>query len=77
MSAAVSSIPAAAGDRLSDDARPALAGAVGPDAAPELVGGGQQCRSASEEEAAGVGELELVRGPVQQLDTELRSTCLT
>ena len=41
------------------------------DAAPQLVGGAQQRRSALEQELARLGQLELMRGAVQQLDPEL------
>lgn len=49
----------------------ALARPVGSDAAPQLVGRAQQRRSALEQEFARLGQLELVRGPVQQVDSEL------
>jgi hypothetical protein len=56
---------------VSDDDRRALTGPVRSDASPQLVGCIQHRRSALEQELPGLGQLELVRRPVQQFDAEL------
>ena len=56
---------------IGDDHAPALPAPVGAHAAPQLVDRRQHRRAPFEQEGAGLGQLELVRRAVQQLDAEL------
>src|SRR5581483_2763829 len=53
-----------------DHYRSTLPCAVGPHAPPQLLRRAQERRAALEQELARLGELELVRRPMQQLDAE-------